>query len=197
MNDGEPHESSQPYSDAELRLILDESDRLSHRMAGPGRPLYPVGHLVRFYLHFGIHPSVLARRGGQDLRIERQLLGGGREEWYLRWSRPKTGRGVTFPVPDGDREWLPGFLGLAHPTTVRQFERILKKVERAVLYRGYKIGVNPRRFRHTAAVRLVERGIPLTDVQNLLGVSPSTLAIYASRRREDLAGALRQKGWGD
>lgn len=210
-------QSSEAFTEEEVRLILRAADSMTHRLNGYYDAAF-TGQLVRFYLHFGVHPSVLSglpdrptesqdpSRVGEMLpavppigssAIEKRPLPGGKEEWFLCWQRPKTKKGVVFPVPDEDRPWIENFLDRPKPVTPSGYLRILDKVEwQITAASGYKFSVNPRRFRHTAALRLLKAGVLPTTVQRLLRVSPETLELYAKETPQDVAKQLRQIGWG-
>lgn len=188
-------ENCRPFSEEEVRLILDAADRTPHVLRSVGRDTGFVGCLVRFYLYFGVHPSVLAAL--EAPRIDSVPRGGSRpDEWILTWKRPKTKRTVRVPVPDAAKAWLGDFLSADRPANVRSYLRVLDKVSTLLEAEGHPIHLNPRRFRHTTAVMLKRAGVPDSDIQDILAVHPTTLQIYARRPVEEMADLLRSKGWG-
>jgi integrase len=207
-------ESSQPFTEAELRLILRVADDTPHRLVHQGWDREFIGRLMRVYLYLGIHPSVLcgmpARRSEGDRRrvlpaleplssanIVKQIAAAG-DEYYLEWKRVKTGRPVLVPIPDAMRPWLRVFLDSPKPERRQSYNRILKKIEAGLLQAGYRIKVTPRRCRHTCAVQLLKTGRMLApDVENYLSISPGVLKVYANRPREEIAADLRRSGWGN
>lgn len=184
-------ENCRPFTEEEVRLIVDAADRTRHRVLGNAW----VGRLVRAYLHYGLHPSVLVQATAP--RIDSIPRGGGRPDaWVLVWARPKTGRTVRVPVPPEDRSWIGAFLSGARPTSVRQYWNLLQNVGILLESEGHPIHLNARRFRHTTAVMLKRRGIPDSDIQDILAVAPQTLQVYARRPVEELADLLGSVGWG-
>lgn len=93
----------------------------------------------------------------------------------------KGGRDRIVPIPKGWRAWMFGYLPLQKST--RTFERYFKTVaEKAGLPAYYVF----HSLRHGFATRLVENGVPMNQVQLLMGHSNiSTTSIYTRARPMD------------
>lgn len=174
-------ESSQPFTKDQLDAILVSAKEVGEEDA------------VRILKEFGLHPVCLT-----DLTPDNiiQTMEDGREKFYLQWRRAKTGSQVNYPIQPGVLPWLRSYLSTDRPGTRWAYNKKLDKVRLRLRTHGYDFGpLNPRRFRHTLAVRLLELGHSETEVGQLMRVSPMTLRIYATLSRSRLYDKLVQKGW--
>lgn len=93
----------------------------------------------------------------------------------------KGGKDRTVPLPKGWKQWMNDILPIKK--SGRSLQRNFKKY-------SSKAGLNPKytfhSLRHGFAVRLVERGVPLNQVQMLMGHSNlSTTNVYTRARPMD------------
>jgi len=176
-------ESSEPFTSDEVRLIIEEANAL-----GPDPE-----HLCLFLLHFGIHPCLVQELSGEDVKLHRL---DGRDAFYLPWGRAKTGAVVRFPVMEEDLPWIVEFLDRTPFGSRWSIDRQLTRIQSRLEKRGYSINVCARRFRHTCAVFLLQRGFPEVLVRILLRVTPKTLETYGKYRFETVYTMLRDSQWG-
>jgi integrase len=153
--------------------------------------------MVRVFLTFGLHPSSFPKLGSWDIQKRPTERG---DRFYLIWIRPKAQakrRQIEVEVPSTMLGWLPEFLSQEKPTHRVTYWALMKELEWAVHQMGYTIRINPRRFRHTCAREYVSRGMPMTDVRALLGVTQSVLDTYALSTPEQRGELAEKMGWGN
>jgi integrase len=175
-------DSSEAFTPDEVVLILEEAN-------GLGQDAY---HLVEFLLHFGIHPSLVQKLEGDDIRKKRL---DGRDVFSLPWHRTKTGEYIDFPVMAEDMLWLPDFLNRTPFGSRWSIDRQLARIQNRLEKRGYSVNVCARRFRHTCAVLLLQRGIAEVMIRRLLGVTAETLETYGKYRFETVYKELQDSAW--
>jgi integrase len=190
-------EASEPFTNEELASVL----------TGCAEDISPWVHQSALFLTYaGAHISVLS--GGwraETLWPEGYGKGVARVEYvysepirgdavrgdHIYWRRPKNEKPIGMPLSRHLTGWLPGFLDKPRPLSTRRYEQVLERVGINV-----HIQVNPLRFRHTCAVLLYHvMGLDAQSVCRLLGVSPTTLAIYVMKPKWMVAQELKAKGW--
>ena len=189
-------ESSKPFTKAEIKVILAAADRMVYVSRERERDPIFFGQLVRVFLTFGLHPSVLPRLTSDNLQRRPTDRG---DRTYLVWQRPKQQalrHQVDFEVPKSMEPWLPSFLDRDKPSRVETYWDWFKRIEEEVRKGGYQIRVNARRFRHTAAVELIDRGFSQIDAEAALAVDPRTLKHYAVSTPEQRGEKGEKAGWG-
>ena len=175
-------ESSEPFSDEELRLVYQEADAKS----------FYDGQVVRFFVKTGIHPSDLGGMGPEALT--RKPIPGG-VALYLRWKRVKNSRTCNIELSADLEPWIEGFLAVPRARGRFAWNKRLKRLELRLRNRGFSFTVNPRRFRHTAALSLKRAGLTDGEIAYRIGCSIETLATYASRPPGEVGRLLKERGW--
>jgi site-specific recombinase XerD len=164
-------------------LAVAEVKRLFAALANPKH------RLMAFLLYSsGIRVGELVRLRVADLDPERRLVhvrrGKGSKDRYTLYSDAAVqavGRYVAFAEPD---EWL--FAGGRHgrPISTRTVQSVIAAAARRA---GIRRRVTPHTLRHSFATHLLEQGVDLRYIQELLGhASPATTQIYTHVTRRDL-----------
>jgi len=188
--------SSEPFTLAEVRAILAVADQMVHldRHGFDDAEFY--GRMVRVFLTFGVHPSVLPRLTSANL--ERRPTERG-DRWYLNWRAPKeqrVRRDMSNEVPEGMMIWLPGFLDEPKFETRRGYGHAFDRVGERLALEGYTIHMNPRRARHTTATVQLELGFTEIDVEAGIGVTSRTLRTYGKSTPEQRGAKAERTGFG-
>lgn len=193
-----PDASSQPFTRAEVRVILGVADGMNYRRRDRSEDNLFFGRLHRVFLTFGPHPSVLASWGSDTNLSVRPTERGDR--MYFTWRRPKeqaTRHDISIEVPQAYRNWLPGFLDEPKPISPETYWRLFKLTEQEMqATTQYRFPLNPRRSRHTCARELHELGFSETDVQAAIGVSPVVMRRYVVSTPEQRGEKAEAAGWG-
>lgn len=185
------------FTRPEVRVVIQAADRLVKvdRHGNADHKFY--GQLVRVFLTFGVHPSVLARTEGVPEIRKRPTDRGDR--YYLTWLRPKAQalrRHIEFEIPATMVGWLPDFIAKEKSHRTARYWELMKEVEWEVGQMGYHFKVNPLRFRHTSMREQIAKGVPATDVMAAYGVTYETLQRYALSTPEMRGEKMEQIGWG-
>jgi hypothetical protein len=175
-------ESSEPFTDEERRLVYEEAFAKS----------WYDGEVVTFFLKTAIHPSDLGDVGPEALT--RTPIPGG-SQLYLRWKRVKNSRTCNVELSSEMEPWIEGFLAVPRARGRFAWNKRLKRIELRIRKRGFTFKVNPRRFRHTAALDLKRAGLTDGEIAYRIGCSIQTLATYCSRPSGQVAALLKEKGW--
>jgi len=190
--------SSQPFTRQEVRTFLPVADRMIYIRRDRSRDDRFYGRLMRVFLTFGPHPSVLPSWGSDTNLFIRPTARGDR--MYFRWDRPKIQalhRAVEIEVPQDYRPWLPAFLDQPKPVSEWSYWTLFKNVEVELFAEtGYSIPMNPRRARHTCAREMLEAGFSAIDVMAAIRVTPHTLETYAMSTPEQRGEKAEKVGWG-
>lgn len=191
--------SSQPFTRAEVRAFLPVADRMIYSRRDRTRDGAFFGRLMRVFLTFGPHPSVLPSWGSDtNLKVRPTERG---DRMYFCWLAPKEQRlrrDIEIEVPENYRPWLPAFLDAPKPVDRRTYWCLFKDVEREMeATTPYAFPINPRRARHTCAQQLLERGFTSIDVEAAIGVTPETLRTYGLSTPEQRGAKAESFGWGN
>ncbi len=186
-------EASEPFTDPELQTVFQ------HCQLDPSPWVY---RSALFLAYSGAHISVLSGGFRQETVHEQ---GATRIEYvrseplrsdavrgdHIYWRRPKNEKPIGIPVKRELAGWLPGWLDQPRPLSSRRYEQVFDRIGDVA-----HLQVNPLRFRHTCAVLLYHvMRMDAQSVCRLLGVSPTTLAIYVMKPKWMVAEELRAKGW--
>jgi integrase len=201
------------------RTSLERRSHPGKRRGRPGEPHWPLRRLGiripqapmwRAFLECGCRYGELTRAMWADVDLDRRTL-------FLRSEHTKSGRSRQIPMLDGlvaelrelreieaqalRRPVMPSdriFMSpeacawpIATRTAMRIFDRVLEAAGIDRLdHQGRKLDIHA--LRHTAASRLLRRGVPLQKVQHLLGHADArmTSRIYAHLGVEDLRDAV-------
>lgn len=191
--------SSKPFTRAEVRTLLGVADRMVYRRRDGSQDAAFYGQMLRVFLTFGPHPSVVpAWSSDTNLRIRPTDRG---DRVYFVWTRAKPGEtirpDIEIEVPATYVAWLAGWLDAAKPVTAQTYWSLFREVEAETLaMTGYTIHANPRRARHTCAQQMLEMGFTSVDVEAAIGVSPSTLRTYGMSTAEQRGEKGEKVGWG-
>ena len=175
-------QSSEAFSDDELALVFEEADHFGQE----------AGRAVRVLARTAIHPSDLGSLRPANLYLKPWR---GANQLWLGWRRVKNGKECTWPVASDIEDWILDWLTTPRPQHRSTWNLLLKQVEHELEKRGYSFTVCPRRFRHTAIVRLIQMGVPVPEVCRMAGVTMRTLETYGSRQPGAVAEAMFQQGW--
>lgn len=194
-----PDISSQPFTRAEVRVVLLTADQLLYRRRDRSEDPTFYGRLLRVFLTFGPHPSVLPTWGADTNLKTRPTERGDR--MYFLWEAPKEQRlhrAVEIEVPRSYEPWLPEFLDTPKPLAPETYWRLFKFVEDEMREQTrYDFPVNPRRARHTTAQQMLERGFTSIDVEAAIRVTPETLKTYGLSTPEQRGAKGEEIGWGN
>jgi integrase/recombinase XerD len=173
------YEQAQPYTDDEVRRVLDEAERL-HTMKNYGYASQP--HTFRLLLELMLETGV---RVSDAVRFAPRRCTKSKQLWIYTFEPCKQRRKTTKPrqheVFLSDRlhaaiDATP-WLSPSHPFAYRAFGD--DAVQEAAVYKtmqliGERCGVEdcrPHRLRDTFAVRMLLKGVSLENVSQLLGHS--------------------------
>ena len=113
--------------------------------------------MVYILYYTGMHGSVLRNLSLDNLKVEG-------ESTYLRWTRTKTNKRMEAPLPQNRLPIIRQFL-IGKKPGFRWMNILLKDIgERA----GYE-GVSTMTFRHTRTLRLIQEGVPLPMIAEVMG----------------------------
>lgn len=177
------YEQAQPYTDDEVRRVLDEAERL-YAVKKYGYASQP--HTFRLLLELMLHTGV---RVSDAIRYDPGHCTRSEHMWVYRFEPCKQRRKTTKPrqheVFLSDRlhaaiDATP-WLSPSHPFAYRAFGT--DAVQEAAVYKtmqliGERCGVEdcrPHRLRDTFAVGMLLKGVPLEEVSHLLGHSSITV----------------------
>jgi integrase len=157
------------------------------------------GRMLRVFLTFGPHPSVVPRWSSAENLQTRPTERGDRT--FFAWVRAKeattTRPDIEIEVPEAYRSWLGSWLDTPKPVSKWAYWTFFKKIEEETFRKtGYRIQCNPRRARHTCAQQMLERGFTAVDVMASLGIDPFTLQTYGESTPEQRGEKAERFGWG-
>jgi integrase/recombinase XerC len=149
--------------------------------------------MVSLMAYGGLRESEVCNLLGQDVEL------GERSGWVLI-RRGKGGKERRVPLSRDARVWLGAWLETGNPTETI-FEGIKPRaIQKRVAGLGEAAGVQdlyPHRLRHTCAKRMVDAGVPLTVVQQIMGHSRlDTTAVYTQAGWEDLVAGVESVALG-
>ncbi len=79
------------------------------------------------------------------------------------------------------------------PMARQMVNRYMSRVQSGLTARGYKVKINPHKFRHTFAVKALFDGVPINVVQRWLAHSSLLVtSVYANILSMDTAGYMKQ-----
>lgn len=164
-------------------LAVSEVKRLFGALANPKH------RLMAFLLYSsGIRVGELVRLRVADLDSERHLVhvrrGKGGKDRYTLYSDAAVQaveRYVAFAQPD---DWLFAGARGGRPISARSVQKVIAAAGRRA---GIRRRVTPHTLRHSFATHLLEQGVDVRYIQELLGhASPTTTQIYTHVTRRDL-----------
>ncbi len=175
-------------------------------------PLF-MGRLVRFLMHTGIHISCLAPKGNTRAsnkkvtspmepltsnNLEETVRADGKRTLYLVYRRPKKLKDnqVKMPLSMSLQSWVADWLDQKRPMSRSRYNQLLGGLQDRLLDAGYRIHLNPHRFRHQAMRLLMQEfGLNSGDVERMTGTTRETVEKYGKRPIDEIAAELEQKGW--
>lgn len=194
---GERHGfASEAFTDEEQTAILSVADKTRVYILHKGYDNEFMGRLVRFLMYTGVHISVLPKLKASN--IEETVEEGGTRRLFLTYRRPKKKKDNVVKMPVSRRllPWVYDFLNQEKPKSRVRYNQILMNLQAEMEKQGYRIHLNPHRFRHTCMRILTHEGAQtLEDVERITGTTAKTLARYAKRSLGEIADDLSAKGW--
>ncbi len=190
-----------PFTDAEMQRIFDACDGLGGPTApGPGYREWS-GQDVKDFIMLSIYTG-LRISDAATFDVEKRLKG---NEVFLRMH--KTRKELYTWVPDWLRDVLlrraaihgPLVFALGESRRVETMAELWRvKLKRVFELAGsFEENPTPHRFRHTFVRMLLERGVPVSDVADLIGDTEDTVLRHYARwvpeRQERLTSILREK----
>jgi integrase/recombinase XerD len=165
-------------------LSMDEVRRL---LCVFGNPKHRLMALLLYSAGLRVGELVRLRVGDldSDRRLIRVRYGKGSKDRYTLYSDATAAAVASYRSLSAPREWLfPG----ARPDRPLSARTVQKVISRAARRAGIEKRLTPHTLRHSFATHLLEQGIDLRHIQELLGhASPSTTQIYTHVSRRDLA----------
>jgi site-specific recombinase XerD len=164
-------------------LAISEVKRLFAALANPKH------RLMAFLLYSsGIRVGEMVRLRVADLDPERRLIlvrrGKGGKDRYTLYSESAVEAVERYVAFAGPGDWL--FTGAreGRPISARSVQKVIAAAGRRA---GIRRRVTPHTLRHSFATHLLEQGVDLRYIQELLGhASPATTQIYTHVTRRDL-----------
>ena len=192
--------ASKPFTRAEVRTLLQVADGMVYRRRDRATDPYFYGRMLRVFLTFGAHPSVLPAWHSSTNLATRPTERGDRT--YFTWRRAKETEAlrpdIEIEVPASYVPWLAAWLDAPKPICRQTYWSLFRELEAEVLlHTGYSIHANPLRARHTCAQQMLERGFTSVDVEAAIGISPSTLRTYGLSTPEQRGEKAEKVGWGN
>ena len=175
-----------PYTPDEVQGMVGAAETLPL-----GDAAQFTNHQLVLFIQFLLHSGL---RIGDAVGLDPRRVAHGRVHLYTA----KTGQPVYIPLPDWLVQALPDacingrlFGGHSKGLALNQAWRI--RLARAAVVGGVQ-NASPHRFRHTFAVRLLSKGVPVEDVSILLGHSSvNTTQQYYSAWIPERAAALEAR----
>ena len=192
--------SSKPFTRAEVRTLLEVADGMVYARRDRTEDPAFFGHMLRVFLTFGPHPSVVPAWASDTNLATRPTERGDRT--YFLWVRAKrtttTRPYIEIEVPQSYVPWLAGWLDEPKPVSAWSYWSLFGTIGATVREEtGYTIPTNPRRARHTCAQQMLEMGFTAIDVEAAIGVSPITLRTYGMSTPEQRGEKGEKVGWGN
>jgi integrase/recombinase XerD len=161
----------------EVRRLLCAFDNPKHRL------------MALLLYSAGLRVGELIRLRVGDLDSDRRLIrvrhGKGRKDRYTLYSDATADAVVSYRALFAPREWLFPGARPDRPISARSVQKVLSMAARRA---GIEKRLTPHTLRHSFATHLLEQGVDLRHIQELLGhASPSTTQIYTHVSRRELA----------
>ena len=174
-----------PFTDEELRRIVKACDRLettewSNGAAGGIWTGQDVKDFVWVLLYTGLRISDaalfdLSRLHGNELLLRAKKNGGDVFTWIPDWLRDRL---RDLQLQRGSKPFIPG-VSIRLETVTDLWRRRINRV--FALAGRFDERPTPHRFRHTFARILLQRGVPVSDVADLLGDDENTVRKHYAR----------------
>ena len=172
------YEQKQPYSDKEVKLILDAAGKINGGTTGYAKSAATFRILIELMLETGLRVSDAVKFDPKHCAKSKYL-------WIYSFHPRKAKKSETPKLIDvyltaklkkkiDECEWLSATLPFAYRTVagVEETDYLGQAVYERLQAAGKAGGVDdcrPHRLRDTFAVRLLTKGVPLEDVSKLLG----------------------------
>lgn len=198
------YEQKQPYTDDEVRGVLDEAERLSGGREGYATQPHTFRLLLELMIHTGLRVS-------DAVRYDPTRCVRGEDLWTYRFEPTKQKknaqrRQAEVFLSDRLKTSIDSCVWLSqrYPFAYRAFDSGPTTLEYTVYILMHAIGkrcgvpdCRPHRLRDTFAVRMLVRGVPIGDVSRLLGhssiaVTERYYAPWTTGRLNRLEGTVRQ-----
>jgi integrase/recombinase XerD len=165
-------------------LSMDEVRRLLCAFRNPSHRL-----MALLLYSAGLRVGELVRLRVADLDSDRRLIrvrhGKGRKDRYTLYSDAAADAVASYRSVFVPREWLFPGARPDRPISARSVQKVISVAARRA---GIEKRLTPHTLRHSFATHLLEQGVDLRHIQELLGhASPSTTQIYTHVSRRDLA----------
>jgi integrase/recombinase XerD len=165
-------------------LSTDEVRRLLCAFSNPRHRL-----MALLLYSAGLRVGELVRLRPGDLDPDRRLIrvrhGKGRKDRYTLYSDAAADAVSSYRSLFAPREWLFPGARPDRPISARSVQKVISAAARRA---GIEKRLTPHTLRHSFATHLLEQGVDLRHIQELLGhASPSTTQIYTHVSQRDLA----------